>query len=82
MDYLVFSYAGNSRELRKVINSLLRSGCALSVHKFNYVQRFQLKQNVVEKSELKYIMINTNDESKLLTFLSKNFPQMEMLTLK
>ena len=82
MEALLFSYRGNSRELRKIIVALLKSGCASKIHKLNYVQSFELKENVVEKSELKYIIIYTDDESKLLNFLSKNFPQIERIELK
>ena len=81
MNSLVFSYTWSSRELRRIIVSLLKSGCASKIHKLNYVQNFQLKENVVEKSEIKYIMIYTDDESKLLNFLSKNFPQVERVVL-
>lgn len=45
------------------------------------MQNFQLKENVVEKSEIKYIIIYTDDEPKLLNFLSKNFPQVERIVL-
>jgi len=41
-----------------------------------------MKENVVEKSEIKYIATYTNDETKLLNFLSKNFPQVERIELK
>ena len=37
---------------------------------------------MVEKSEIKYIVMYTDDESKLLSFLSKNFPQVEKIELK
>ena len=82
MDCLLFSYEGNSRELKKIIISLLKSWCASRVHKFNYIQSFWLKENVVEKSEIKYIIVYTDDESKLLNFLSKNFPQIKRIELK
>ena len=82
MKCLLYSYDGNSRELKRIIISLLKSWCALKVHKFNYVQSFWLKKNVVEKSEIKYMIIYTDDESKLLSFLSKNFPQLERIELK
>ena len=81
MNALLFSYSWNSRELRKIIISLLKSGYASKIHKFNYVQDFELKENVVEKSEIKYIIIYTEDESKLLNFLSKNFPHVERVVL-
>ena len=82
MNCLVFGYEGNSRELKKIIISLLKSWCALKVHKFNYIQSFWLKENVVEKSEIKYMIIYTDDESKLLNFLSKTFPQIKRIELK
>ena len=82
MKFLLFGYDGNSRELKRIIISLLKSWCALKVHKFNYVQSFWLRENVVEKSEIKYIVIHTDDESKLLSFLSKNFPQVERIEIK
>ena len=81
MNSLLFSYSGNSRELRRIIISLLKSGCASKIQKFNYVQNFWLKENVIEKTEIKYIVIYTEDESKLLNFLSKNFPQIERVKL-
>lgn len=46
------------------------------------MQSFWLKENMVEKSEIKYMIIYTDDESKLLSFLSKNFPQVERIELK
>ncbi len=82
MKCLLYSYDGNSRELKRIIISLLKSWCALKVHKFNYVQSFWLKKNVVEKSEIKYMIIYTDDESNLLSFLSKNFPQLERIEIK
>ena len=82
MSWLLFSYDGNSRELKRIIISLLKSWCASKIHKFNYVQSFWLKENMVEKSEIKYIVMYTDDESKLLSFLSKNFPQVEKIELK
>lgn len=81
MNALLFSYSGDSRELRKIIISLLKSGCASKIHKFNYVQNFELKENVIEKSEIKYIIVYAEDESKLLKFLSKNFPQVVRVNL-
>ena len=46
------------------------------------MQSFWLRENVVEKSEIKYMIIYADDESKLLNFLSKNFPQLERIELK
>lgn len=81
MSSLLFSYNGNSRELRRIIISLLKSWCALRVQKFNYVQNFWLKDGNLEKSEIKYIVIYTEDKSKLLNFLSKNFPQIDRIVI-
>lgn len=81
MNCLLFAHNGNSRELKRIIISLLKSGCAARIQKINYVQDFLLKENAIEKHEIKYIIIYTNDESKLLNFLSKNFPQIERINL-
>lgn len=81
MSTLLFSYSGDSRELRKIITSLLKSGNALKVNKFNYVQSFELKEGAIKKSEIKYIVVYTDDESKLLDFLCKNFPLIERIKL-
>ena len=82
MNCLLFGYNGNSRELKRIIISLLKSWCASKIHKINYVQSFWLRENVVEKSEIKYMIIYADDESKLLNLLSKNFPQVERIELK
>jgi hypothetical protein len=37
--------------------------------------------NKVEKADEKLILINTQDSSKLMDFLSKNFPQMEEINM-
>ena len=81
MKCLLFSYNGKSRELRKIIISLLKSWCAFRIQKFNYVQDFILKEGIIEKNEIKYIIAYTEDEPKLLTFLSKNFPQVDRVCL-
>ena len=81
MSCLLFSYSGNSRDLKKIIISLLKSGNVSEINKFNYVQSFKLKENIIEKWEIKYIIMHTDDESKLLNFLSKNFPQIERIKL-
>ena len=81
MTSLLFSYDGKSRELRKVIVSLLKYWCATKIQKFNYVQNLCLKEWIIEKNEIKYIVIYAEDETKLLNFLSKNFPQIERVSL-
>jgi hypothetical protein len=82
MNGLLFSYNGSSRELKRIIISLLKSWCASKIEKFNYVQSFLLNEGNVEKSEIKYVVVYTDDESKLLCFLSKNFPEVERVILK
>ena len=82
MNGLLFSYSGGSRELKRIIVSLLKSWCSSKVEKFNYVQSFWLNEGNVEKSEIKYIVVYTDDESKLLSFLSKNFSEVERVILK
>ena len=77
MNGLLFSYSGGSRELKRIIISLLKSWCASKVEKFNYVQSFLLNEGNVEKNEIKYIVVYTDDEPKLLSFLSKNFSEVE-----
>ena len=82
MNSLLFSYDGSSRDLKRIIVSLLKSWCASKVEKFNYVQSFWLDDGNIKKSEIKYIIIYTEDEWKLLNFLSKNFPQVIKVILK
>ena len=59
-------------------------------------EQIQTKQNEIEKLnkekielkkelntyKIKYIMINTDDEQKLLNFLSKSFPEVQRVILK
>ena len=82
MNSLLFSYIGNSRDLKRVIVSLLKSWCASKVEKVNYVQSFSLEESIIKKNEIKYIFVYTEDEWKLLNFLSKNFPQIEKVIVK
>ena len=82
MDSFLFSYAGSSRELKRIIVSLLKSWCASKVQKLNYVQNFWIDWSNIEKSEIKYIVVYSDDESKLLNFLSKNFSEVERIVIK
>lgn len=82
MSSLLFSYIGNSRDLKRVIVSLLKSWCASKVEKVNYVQSFSLEESIIKKNEIKYIFVYTEDEWRLLNFLSKNFPQIEKVIVK
>ena len=60
---------------------ILKSGIANNIQKINYVQSFLLKEKKVEKQESKILLIETEDEEKMLAFISKNFPQMERIHL-
>ena len=82
MKYLSFIYRWSSRELKKIIVSLLKSWTASEIQKINYVQNFTVYEKSVNKTEQKILLIKTNDESKLINFLSKNFPQIEKFTVK
>lgn len=79
MNYVAFTYGWKSRDLRKIIISILKSGVAESIKKVNYVQNYSLKDNNVEKKEEKMLLISTENEIKLIEFLSKNFPQIERI---
>ena len=76
---MAFTYGWKSRDLRKIIISILKSGVAESIKKVNYVQNYSLKDNNVEKKEEKMLLISTENEIKLIEFLSKNFPQIERI---
>lgn len=76
---MAFTYGWKSRDLRKIIISILKSGVAESIKKVNYVQNYSLKDNDIEKKEEKMLLISTENEIKLIEFLSKNFPQIERI---
>ena len=78
MEYLVFVYKWKSRDLRRIIVSILKSWVADNVKKINYVQNYLLKEwKNIEKNEEKILLIYTQDKNKLLDFLTKNFPHIE-----
>ena len=80
MNYMVFVYRGKSRDLRKIIVSILKSGVAQNVKKINYVQDYSLKdKNNSEKEEEKILLISAESEIKLIEFLSKNFSQIKRI---
>lgn len=82
MSYMVFSYDWISRDLKRIIISLLKSGNATNIKKFNYVHNFSLDGTWrVKKAETKLVMIESNDEKKLLLFLGKKFPELKNLTI-
>ncbi len=82
MEYLVFVYKWKSRDLRRIIVSILKSWVADNVKKINYVQNYLLKEwKNIEKNEEKILLIYTQDKNKLLNFLTKNFPQIEKIDI-
>ncbi len=80
MNYLVFVYKWKSRDLRKIIVSMLKSWMADDIKKINYVQNYVLKDwKNIEKNEEKLLLVYTQNEEKLLDFLSKNFSKIEKI---
>lgn len=82
MIFLSYIYRGKSRELRKIIIAILKSWMAEKIKKINYVQSYSLENQKTTKTEEKILLIYTQDENKLLDFLSKNFPQIEKIDIK
>lgn len=79
MDYSIYLYRWNSRDLRKIIVSMLRSWVANDVQKFNYVKRYKLNGKDIEKEDVKLILVWTDKQENLDTFLLNNFPQIEKI---
>lgn len=81
MKNLTFVYQGSARDLRKIINALLKSGIVKMVYKINYGQHFFLEDKKIVKSDMKFLIIWVEDELSSKDFLSKNFPQIKELKL-
>lgn len=81
MNYTIFTYKWTSRELRKIILAILKSWIADNVKKVNYVQDYTLTEKNIEKSEEKIVLIHSEDQDKLLDFLTKNFPQIKKINV-
>ena len=81
MTYSIFTYKWNSRELRKIIATILKSWTTKNIKKVNYVQNYSTKEKNIEKSEEKILLIYSENQDKLLEFLSKNFPQIEKINI-
>ena len=77
MSNYTFIYKGKSRDLKKIITAILKSWLASNIYKINYWQEFKLNEKKVEKSEIKFLMMNSENKEKLSDFLSKNFPEIE-----
>ena len=78
---LICLYRWKSRDLRKIIVALLKSWFATEIKKVNYVQNFVLVDTKLEKTEMKMLVMSTENEENLVEFLSKNFPQVERIYL-
>ena len=81
MNFLTFVYRWNSRDLKKIILSLIKSWIADDIKRINYIQNYSMDDKSVKKDEEKLILINAKDYDKLMDFLSKNFPQIERIKL-
>lgn len=77
MSNYIFTYKGKSRDLKKIITAILKSWLANNIYKVNYWQEFLLNDKKVEKSDIKFLIINCENKDKLLDFLSKNFIEIE-----
>ena len=82
MNCFMFLYEWNSRDLKRIILSILKSWVVDNVYKLNYVQKFSIVDKIVNKSEEKILLVYTKDEGKLMDFLSKNFPQLLRVYVK
>ena len=74
-------YEWNLRDLRRIIVAILKSWLVKEVNKINYVQNFELLDKNIEKREVKILFINTDNEDKLLNFVSKNFSQLRRMSI-
>lgn len=63
------------RKLRKLITWLLKAKLATQIIKLNYVQSYTLTNNTVEKQQEKLIYIQTEDQEKTKSFITKSFPE-------
>ena len=81
MIFLSFVYRGTSRDLRKIITAILKSWIAEKIKRINYVQDYSFENQKIIKAEEKIILIYTQNENRLLDFLSKNFPQIEKIDI-
>lgn len=77
MNNYIFTYGGKSRDLKRIITAILKSWLTNNIYKINYWQKFSLGEKRVEKSEVKFLIINSENKEKLSDFLSKNFPEIE-----
>lgn len=79
MKNLLYSFKWNWRELKKIITTLLKSWKASEIQRTNYCNSFSIKDNKIEKSEIKILIIQTENEENLKNFIMKNFPFLEKI---
>ena len=79
MNCVMYLYRWNSRNLKKIIISILKSWVASAIQRINYVKNYRLNGKEIEKDEAKLILICTDNEDKLDSFLSKNWVQIEKI---
>ena len=77
MGNYTFIYKGKSRDLKKIITAVLKSWLASRIYKINYWQEFSLDEKKVKKSEIKFLIINSENKDNLTNFFAKNFPEIE-----
>jgi ABC-type Zn2+ transport system substrate-binding protein/surface adhesin len=81
MDYIVCTYTWKSRELRKIFVVLLKSWIVENIKKMNYIHNYSLKDDKVERLESQMFVVWTKDKENFIDFLSKNFPQIDVIHL-
>ena len=81
MDYIVCTYIWKSRELRKIFVVLLKSRIVENIKKMNYIHNYSLKDDKVERLQSQMFVVWTKDKENFIDFLSKNFPQIDVIHL-
>ncbi len=82
MDCLILAYKWTSRNLRKVIVSILKSWLAKNVKKMNYIQNYSMTDDKkIKKEEEKIFLVYTQHKEELKDFLSKNFQWIEKISI-
>ena len=67
----ICTFIGTGRELKKLINIMLKKKIAYNIKRINYVKDYKLVDNQIVKTEEKIVYIWTDNEEKLKEFLDK-----------
>ncbi len=59
---LLINYSNNSRDLKKIINQILKKNLANEVKRLNYVKSYKLIDNKVTKREEKLVLVDTEED--------------------